>query len=288
MTDGAAAWMGGSVAFRDSGGPRPAVILVHGLGCNLAHWERVAPLLRERYRLVSVDLPFHGASTAPVDYSFDHDLGAVDAVREYLDVDRPAVVGHSYGGVLAVALGASRPSSYRTIINLDGSGFVDAESGAEVLPDELPGELSDEELVDAGDADWLEREVSRDVDEVTSFGLRVGRDDEIIRRAFQLGDDGLWHRSPTFSRFVEIARALRTLRLLSVYAASSCRTVTVFAERRYAPNEAAAEVARRHADRFRAALVDAGAELDSVPTGHYPHVEAPELTAERFGAWLGF
>ena len=158
-------------------------------------------------------------------------------------------------------------------------------------PDELPEQLSDEELVDAGDADWLEHEVSRDVDEVTSYGLRVDRDDEIIRRAFQLGDDGLWHRSPTVSRFVEIARALRTLPLLSVYEASSCRTVTVFAERREAPNEEAAqaaEAARRYADRFRAALVDAGAELDSVPTGHYPHVEAPELTVERFDSWLGF
>jgi hypothetical protein len=30
-----------------------------------------------------------------------------------------------------------------------------------------------------------------------------------------------------------------------------------------------------------------GAELDSVPSGHYPHVEIPEVTAERFSAWIG-
>ena len=74
---------------------------------------------------------------------------------------------------------------------------------------------------------------------------------------------------------------------MPAYAASSCRTVTVIAEHRYAPNEDAAASSRRHAEQVRAALVAAGAELDSVPSGHYPHVEVPEVTAERFSGWVG-
>jgi hypothetical protein len=73
----------------------------------------------------------------------------------------------------------------------------------------------------------------------------------------------------------------------SSYTANSCRTVTVLAEHRYAPNEEAAASARRRTEQVRASLVVAGSEVDSVPSGHYPHVEVPEVTAERFSGWVG-
>ncbi len=187
--------------------------------------------------------------------------------------------------MLAVSLGASRPGRYRGVVNVDGLRFaLDTEIGAGLAHSE---ELPEEALVDEGDAEWLEAEVNREVEDAASIGLRLERDGEMVRRAFQLGDDGRWHRSPTISRFVEIAHALDALDLMPAYTASSCRIVTVLAEHRYAPNEEAADSARRHADQVRTALVAAGAELDSVPSGHYPHVEVPELTAERFSAWVG-
>jgi pimeloyl-ACP methyl ester carboxylesterase len=284
VADGSVPYELGWVAYRDFGGQGPAVMLVHGLGGNLAHWGRVAPLLQDRYRLVAIDLPSHGASTAPAVYSFDHDLGAVDEVRQRLSLDRPALVGHSYGGMLAVSLGASRPGDYRVVVNVDGLGFaVDTEREPEAPREELPAEAS----VNEGDTKWLEAEISREVEEAASIGLHLDRDSEMVRRAFQLGDDGRWHSSPTIDRFVEISHALGALRLMPAYTASSCRTVTVLAEHRYAPNEEAAASSRRHAEQVRAALVAAGAELDSVPSGHYPHIEVPEVTAERFGAWVG-
>jgi pimeloyl-ACP methyl ester carboxylesterase len=109
----------------------------------------------------------------------------------------------------------------------------------------------------------------------------------MVRRAFQLGDDGRWHSSPTIDRFVEIDHALDALRLMPAYTASTCRTVTVIAEHRYAPDEEAVASAQRRTEHVRAALVAAGSELDSVPSGHYPHVEVPDVTAERFSAWVG-
>ena len=284
VADGSVPYEHGSVAYRDFGGQGPAVMLVHGLGGNLAHWGRVAPLLQGRYRLIAIDLPSHGASTAPAVYSFDHDLGAVDEVRQRLRLDRPALVGHSYGGMLAVSLGASRPGDYRVVVNVDGLGFA---LDTEREPESQTEELQEEASVNEGDAEWLEAEISREVEEAASIGLRLDRDGEMVRRAFQQGDDGRWHSSPTIERFVEIGHFLETLRLMPAYTASSCRTVTVLAEHRYAPNEEAADSSRRHAEQVRAALVAAGAELDSVPSGHYPHVEVPEVTAERFSGWVG-
>jgi len=258
--------------------------LCTGWAGNLAHWGRVAPLLHDQYRLIAIDLPSHGASTAPAVYSYDHDLGAVDEVRQRLALDRPALVGHSYGGMLAVSLGASRPGDYRVVVNIDGLGFaVDTEREPESQPEELPEAAS----VNEGDAEWLEAEISREVKEAAAIGLRLDRDGEMVRRAFQLGGDGRWHSSPTIDRFVEIGYVIEALRLMSAYTASSCRTVTVIAEHRYAPNEEAAASSRRHAEQVRAALVAAGCELERVPSGHYPHVEVPHLTAERFGGWVG-
>ena len=200
VADGSVPYEHGWVAYRDFGGQGPAVMLLHGLGGNLAHWGRVAPLLQDRYRLVAVDLPSHGASTAPAVYSFDHDLGAVDEVRQRLSLDQPALVGHSYGGMLAVSLGASRPGDYRVVVNVDGLGFaVDTERGPEAPREELPAEPS----VNEGDTEWLEAEISREVEEAASIGLHLDRDSEMVRRAFQLGDDGRWHSSPTIDRFVD-------------------------------------------------------------------------------------
>ena len=283
MLDGAVRYENGRVAYRDFGGHGPAVMLLHGVGGNLEHWGRVAPLLRHRYRLVAIDLPSHGASTAPTDYSFEHDLAAVDQVRRSLALLRPAVVGHSYGGMLAIALGAARPGRYRVVVNVDGVGFaVETESEPETQTEPLP----DGNSVNQGDVEWLEAEIRREVSEAAAVGLRLDPDGEMVRRAFQLGDDGLWHRSPTINRFVEIVRALEARPLIPAYAASSCPTVTVIAEHRYAPNEEEAASTRRHVERVRAALVGAGQKLRTVPSGHYPHVEVPEVVAARFADWV--
>lgn len=284
VADGSVPYEHGRVAYRDFAGHGPTVMLVHGLGGNLAHWGRVAPLLQDRYRLVAIDLPSHGASTAPAAYSFDHDLGALDEVRQRLKLDRPAVVGHSYGGMLAFSLGASRPGDYRVAVNIDGLGFA---LDIDLEPDSVKERLPEMASVNEGDAAWLEAEISREVEEAAAVGLHLDRDGEMVRRAFQLGEDGRWHSSPTVDRFVEIARALEALPLLAAYSASSCRTITVIADHRYAVDEDAAASSRRHVERVRAALVAAGTELDSIPSGHYPHVEVPEVTAERFQRWVG-
>ena len=284
MVEGSLDYGRGRVAYRDSGGQGPAVVLLHGLGGNLAHWAPVSALLRQRYRLIGIDLPSHGASTAPDAHSFDHDLGAVDEVRQRLGLHRPALVGHSYGGMLAVALGAHRPHDYRVAVNIDGLGFPPApERDREPHPEQRPVAG----VGDQGDAEWLTAQIRREVEEAAAIGLHLDPHGEMVRRAFQLGDDGLWHSSPTLGRFVEIERAIESMDLVRAYAASTCRTITVIAERRYAETAEAEADARRHVDRVRAALAAAGSELETVASGHYAHVEVPELIAGRFADWVG-
>src|SRR3989304_1582727 len=80
---------------------------------QVAHFSR-------RHRVVSVDLRGHGASDAPLgDYSMETFAGDLAWIVRTLELDRPVVVGHSMGGVIALALGALHPESVRALVLLD-------------------------------------------------------------------------------------------------------------------------------------------------------------------------
>lgn len=88
----------------DADGELPTLLLVHGLGATGAVWDRWRPYLDEHWagRWLAPDLPGHGAASPLPRYSF----GAMaSGFADLLDRDRPVVVlGHSLGGVLALAL----------------------------------------------------------------------------------------------------------------------------------------------------------------------------------------
>ncbi len=102
------------------------VLLVHGLSSNARTWTGVARELSEAgYRCVAVDLRGHGQSGKPED-GYDHltmvaDLATVIAA---CDMDRPLVVGQSWGGNLAVELGVRRAGLTRGVVGVDG-GTID-------------------------------------------------------------------------------------------------------------------------------------------------------------------
>jgi pimeloyl-ACP methyl ester carboxylesterase len=86
-------------------GSGPDLVLVHGLFCNLAFWYlSVVPALAERFRVTVYDLRGHGFSDGP-----EHGYRAVDladdlaALMQHLDVESAHLVGHSFGGAVALA-----------------------------------------------------------------------------------------------------------------------------------------------------------------------------------------
>lgn len=92
--------------FGDVFGSNPArVLALHGWGRTSDDFREILPGLDA----IAVDLPGFGASAAP-----PHDWGAADYAHAMLDVlascDAPIVlVGHSFGGRVAVHLAASHP-----------------------------------------------------------------------------------------------------------------------------------------------------------------------------------
>jgi pimeloyl-ACP methyl ester carboxylesterase len=107
------------LAVRDSGGDGTTAVLLHGLGAPQRSWDRVAPLLARRLRVVTYDQRGHGASAAASDYSLDAFLADLQAVLDVLALEHPLLVGHSFGGLLAVEHAAARPGC-AGVVGVDG------------------------------------------------------------------------------------------------------------------------------------------------------------------------
>jgi pimeloyl-ACP methyl ester carboxylesterase len=108
------------LSVRDYGGAGPAVVLVHGgPGQNLATWDDFAPLLTPRCHVAALDMRGNGLSGNAPDYSYPALVSDIHAVVEHLGLLRPVIVGHSWGGQLAVYY-ASRFSTCRGVVGIDG------------------------------------------------------------------------------------------------------------------------------------------------------------------------
>jgi pimeloyl-ACP methyl ester carboxylesterase len=94
---------GGTPVMYFDAGKGPAIVLVHGLGANLTHFEHVAPpLVAEGYRVCGLDLPGFGLSGKPRRrYSIRWLAGAVTALMDLLGIAAATLAGHSLGGLVA-------------------------------------------------------------------------------------------------------------------------------------------------------------------------------------------
>jgi pimeloyl-ACP methyl ester carboxylesterase len=87
-------------------GTGPPVLLLHGLGGTADFWQPVVARLADGFTVVCPDLLGFGFSDKPnVDYTLARHTGAMLAVaRAAAGCDLHAIVGHSAGGVVAVAM----------------------------------------------------------------------------------------------------------------------------------------------------------------------------------------
>lgn len=90
-------------------------MLLHGLGSNARYWDRVVTHLRGR-RAVALDLTPEKAEDA----GMDELMAALATATEELHLERPVVVGHSWGAGLALEFVARHPGLASGLVFVDG------------------------------------------------------------------------------------------------------------------------------------------------------------------------
>lgn len=107
------------LAYRDSGTPGTPVVLIHGITEDHRAWEELVPALSRDARVIRVDLPGHGRSPPLERYTAPAIVTQVEELVRDLGLERPHLVGHSLGGLIATLLGGAIP--VRSIVNVDQS-----------------------------------------------------------------------------------------------------------------------------------------------------------------------
>lgn len=80
-------------------GNGPPLALIHGWGITYNIWQNLAPLLRDHFRLIMIELPCVGGPClpAPEPAFFEQCADAVDEVRRALGVEQWSVLSYSVG-----------------------------------------------------------------------------------------------------------------------------------------------------------------------------------------------
>lgn len=106
-----------TLAFDREGPAGRPVVMLHGIGGGRAIWRgTVAALAAAGFDAIAVDLPGYGDSANQTPGGVDAMAAAVVALMDHLALPRAAVVGHSMGGMVAQALGASAPQRLQSLV----------------------------------------------------------------------------------------------------------------------------------------------------------------------------
>lgn len=104
------------------------IVLVHGASGNLGDMvASIMPELAKRHRVIAFDRPGHGWSERPqISDIADPAVQArvLHAAIAKLGIERPVLLGHSWGGALATAYALAFPSDLSGLVVLSGATHV--------------------------------------------------------------------------------------------------------------------------------------------------------------------
>jgi pimeloyl-ACP methyl ester carboxylesterase len=265
---------GHDVGYRRSGAGE-AVVLIHGLAGSSKTWRAVQPRLAEHHDVIAPDLLGHGESAKPMG---DYSLGAfASGLRDFLaaiDVPSATIVGHSFGGGVAMQLAYQHPELCDRLV-LVGSGGLGRDVSWMLRLCTLPGAEHLMPLI----FPRLVADRGNDLGNVLSkLGLKAPRLTEMWRSYSSLA--GTENRKA----FVRTIRGViepggQTVNALDrLYLAAHLPTLIVWGE-----NDDIIPVDHAYAA-YEAIPNSQLCIMEGV--GHFPHAEAPEQFAELLTEFL--
>lgn len=134
----------GRLRVSDGGAGEPAVVLLHGLGCDLEVWRAQLDHLRRQRRVIAYDQRGHGESDRARDgqYTIDALAQDLDAVMRARGLERAVLVGHSLSGAVLSRYAGLHPERVAALVYVDAVGdfsaFPRAAVDAELAKEQSP------------------------------------------------------------------------------------------------------------------------------------------------------
>jgi pimeloyl-ACP methyl ester carboxylesterase len=111
---------GVTLNYLDSGSGDPPLMFIHGWCCDHTYWSDQTAHFAQTNRVVAPDLRGFGESDKPdQQYTMDGFADDVAWLAGELELDRPVIIGHSMGGVIALEISARFPDLPSAVVLVD-------------------------------------------------------------------------------------------------------------------------------------------------------------------------
>ena len=189
---------GTTIAFEDSGGKGPVVILSHGFLMDHSMFRYQVDALKSAYRVITWDERGFGGTVATGEFTYWDSANDVLGLMDHLGIDSAVVGGMSQGGFLSLRVALTAPERVRALI------LIDTQSGTEA-PETV-------EPYNALHAAWLEHGAGAVQDIIASIILGPGEWPEWFAKWAEMTPDQfskafncLMHRDDITDRLSEIS-----------------------------------------------------------------------------------
>ena len=109
----------GNLAYDESGAGTPTLLFLHGWCGDRSFFAPQFEHFSQTRRVVTVDLPGHGKSAVPEEYSIQAFAGRVAELAADLRLGRSVVFGHSIGAMVALELSRVAPELVGAVALID-------------------------------------------------------------------------------------------------------------------------------------------------------------------------
>lgn len=247
-------------------GSGPAMLLLHGLGCDSSTWSSVMPTLAKHYTVIAPDLLGHGDSDKPnADYSLGGYANGMRDLLTILGIDKVTVVGHSLGGGIAMQFAYQYPERTERVCLVSTGGL-----GPEVTPLirflTVPGSGA---VIGAATIRPLRPIVSRSLHALSRIGLPLTRDlDEVSDIYVNLADPDMRRAVRRVTSHVLNWRGQYVTMTDRAYLARLMPMLVIWGKQDAVIPVSHAGTARSYAANAEVYVLD--------KSGHFPHKDHPE------------
>jgi 3-oxoadipate enol-lactonase len=119
------------LAYTDSGGDGPVVVLSHGILMDHTMFGRQVSVLAPEFRVITWDERGHGGTAAPGPFSYWDSAADVLGLLDHLSVRRAVLGGMSQGGFLSLRAALLAPERVRGLILLGTQAGLEDPAAAE-------------------------------------------------------------------------------------------------------------------------------------------------------------